>query len=534
MIATRVRGLNWRIYICLLVALILIWGVFFELAFGGHETSYGTMDMSGHVKGWLIPPLIVMATALLGHIALAGTLKQTQADGASPSEPREAVSALAATSADQRFTLEIRGLGVVVDKYRQGALLSRLDETGPKGTLLSQNPKDYPWSRNDRSFAADQREGNALEYALSNGWVERWPIPAMVVGPARNEQDKDADRIEGHLVSARQKAGLGITLFVQLGAMQANDSDSAIRTLFRTFEQYPDLPAVVVLVNDGVWTRNYMGTPGAERPENGNVVPKQPDSIVALLASRKDRVDRDIRPYVVDVPYKINLDDTKYDVIKLWNYYWAQEKIFDKAHPGFMSSDYWQKLVPSLESQVTNRGPGGFKANPWVPIRWTEWQLKQYDDAPLLGYLHRPVEVSFVDGQGAPLKRLARVAKLKDGWTQAMATLPEGQAPARVFFDPGSSSDSWITLTQALHGNEQHLDLDDPEEGFNTAQRVGDTGTASPWVQIGLAVMRGYAKGGTTATVNLRNHNHASIVMVSPPDEAYRQKHPRLFDYGVK
>jgi hypothetical protein len=237
---------------------------------------------------------------------------------------------------------------------------------------------------------------------------------------------------------------------------------------------------------------------------------------------------------VVDVPYKINLKDTQYDIIKLWNYYWKYEEEYDGKHPGYMPWEYWQKLVPGLESQVSNRGAGDFKPNPWTPIRWTDWQLKQYDDAPLLGYLHRPVEVSFADEQGAPLKRLARVAKLKEGWTQAMATLPEGQAPTRVFFDPGSSSDSWIALTQALHGNEQNLDLDDPEEGFNTAQRVGDTGTASPWVQIGLAVMRGYAKGGTTATVNLRNPNHASIVMVSPPDDTYRQKHPQLFDYGVK
>ncbi|WP_321951767.1 type VI lipase adapter Tla3 domain-containing protein [Paraburkholderia bannensis] len=470
--------------------------------------------MTGRLRNWVLPPLVLVTMLSLGHAAFADAQIRLE-DSAS-------------------FTLEIRGLGMVVDRYRQGAVLGRLDETGPQGTLLSQNPRDYAWSRDDRSFAADQREGNALEYALRNGGIERWPIPTLVIGPSRNEQDKDADRIDSHLVSARQKAGLGITLFVQLGAMQANDSDSAIRMLFQAFEQHPELPAVLVLANDGVWTRNYMGTPGAARPENGNTVPKQPDSIVALLVSRKDRVDRDIRPYVVDVPYKVNLTDTQYDVIKLWNYYWAQEKVFDKRNSGFMTSTWWQQRLPELQAQVSNRGPGDFKPNPWVPIRWTDWQLKQYDDAPLLGYLHRPVEVSFVDGEGVPLKRPARVAKLKDGWAQAMGTLQEGQTPARVVFDPGSSADSWIVLTQALHGNPQNLDLDDAQEGFNTAQRVGDTGTASPWVQIGIAVMRGYEKGGTTATVNIRDSRRASIVMVSPPDDAYRQKHSQLFDYSVK
>ncbi|MFL9950160.1 DUF2875 family protein [Paraburkholderia agricolaris] len=534
MIATRLRAANWRLYLCMLIALVTIWGLVFEFAVVDHATGYWNMNMSEHIRGWLIPPVVLVAVIFMVQTAIAAPTS----DAKNRATPSETSSSRAATKApvasDPRFTLEIRGLGVVVDRYRQRTLWEQLDEVGSKGTLLPQDPKAYPWSSDDRSFAVQQREGNALEYALPNGWVERWPIPVIAIGPSRNAQDRLAGDISGHVVSARQGAGLGITLFVQLDALHANDSDGAIRTLFRVFDENPELPAVVVLVEDGELTRRYMRTPGNEASKDGNFVPKQPDSIVALLVSRKDRVDRDVRPYVIDVPYKINLNDTRYDVIKLWNYYWAQEKIFDKTHPGFMTSDYWQKLVPGLENQVDNRGPGDFKPNPWVPIRWTDWQLKQYDDAPLLGYLHRPVEVSFTDEQGAPLKRLARVAKLKEGWTQAIGTLPEGQAPSRVFFDPGSSSDSWIALTQALHGNEQHLDLDDPEEGFNTAQRVGDTGTASPWVQIGLAVMRGYAKGGTTATVNLRNPDHASIVMVSPPDNAYRQKHPQLFDYGVK
>jgi hypothetical protein len=534
MIAPRLNGIRWRLFLGLLLVLIPLWGLVFEYVVVGHAPSYGNMQMSGHLRAWVTPPLILVLALFLGQTAFAGTSNSTQDKAGSPAKAPDTLPALATNSSDPRFTLEIRGLGVVVDKYRQRALWERLDEVGAKGTLLPQDPKAYPWSSNDRLFAAQQREGNALEYTLPNGWVERWPIPVIAIGPARNDQDGYADRINEHVVLARQGAGLGITLFTQLGALQANDSDSVLRTLFQVFEQHPELPAVVVLAEDGALTRGYMRTPGNEVPKDGNFVPKQPDSFVALLVSRKDRVDRDIRPYVVNVPYDINLNDTKYDIIKLWNYYWAQEKVYDKNHMGFMSYDYWQKLVPDLLTQVSNRGHGDFKPNPWVPIRWTEWQLKQYDDAPLLGYLHRPVDVSFLDEDGKPMKRLARVAKLKEAWTQAMGTLPEGEAPARVFFDPDSSSDAWITLTQALHGNAQNLDLDDPEEGFNTAQRVGDTGTASPWVQIGLAVMRGYAKGGTSATVNLRNPDHASIVMVSPPDDAYRQAHSQLFSYGVK
>lgn len=532
MIRTWLSAMSWRSYIALLFAFILITGLVFEFVVADGQTNR-SINMSEHVRGWLLLPLVLVAASCFVRVAFAST-STIVPRSSTPEQSSNVASAVTGDSSDLRFALEIRGLGVVVDKYRQRALWERLDEAGVKGTLLSQDPKGYPWSSNDRSFARQQREGNALEYAMPNGWVERWPIPTILVGPTRNETDADSDHIEGHILSARQSAGLAITLFVQLGALQSYDSDSVMNTLFQVFEQNPQLPAVVVLAQDGALTRRYMRTPGSEISKDGNFVPKQPDSFVALLVSRKDRIDRDIRPYAVDVPYNINLNDTKYDVIKLWNYYWKFQQDYVGVRGATMPWDYWQKLLPSLESQVTNRGPGTFKPNPWVPIRWTDWQLKQYDDAPLLGYLHRPVEVSFLDEQGKPLTRLARVAKLKESWTQAMATLPDGQAPSRVFFDPGSSSDAWITLTQALHGNDQHLDLDDPEEGFNTAQRVGDTGTASPWVQIGLAVMRGYSKGGTTATVNLRNPNHASIVMVSAPDDAYRQKHPRLFDYGVK
>lgn len=289
------------------------------------------MNMSEHIRGWLIPPVVLVAVIFMVQTAIAASTSEAK-NRATPSETSSSRAATKApVASDPRFTLEIRGLGVVVDRYRQRTLWEQLDEVGSKGTLLPQDPKAYPWSSDDRSFAVQQREGNALEYALPNGWVERWPIPVIAIGPSRNAQDRLAGDISGHVVSARQGAGLGITLFVQLDALHANDSDGAIRTLFRVFDENPELPAVVVLVEDGELTRRYMRTPGNEASKDGNFVPKQPDSIVALLVSRKDRVDRDVRPYVIDVPYKINLNDTRYDVIKLWNYYWAQEKIFDRV-----------------------------------------------------------------------------------------------------------------------------------------------------------------------------------------------------------
>jgi hypothetical protein len=64
--------------------------------------------------------------------------------------------------------------------------------------------------------------------------------------------------------------------------------------------------------------------------------------------------------------------------------------------------------------------------------------------------------------------------------------------------------------------------------------RIGaDTGVSSTFVQIGLATMIGYGDGKTNALVNLREPGHATITMLSPPDEASRKAHPQAFSWSV-
>ncbi|MDO1722010.1 DUF2875 family protein, partial [Escherichia coli] len=112
-----------------------------------------------------------MAVLFFGHAAFAATASASSRTSTPVTKTSDAPAAVGNNSSDSRFALEIRGLGVVVDKYRQRALWERLDEEGAKGTLLPQDPKAYPWSSDDRSFARQQLEGNALEYALPSGWA---------------------------------------------------------------------------------------------------------------------------------------------------------------------------------------------------------------------------------------------------------------------------------------------------------------------------------------------------------------------------
>ncbi|WP_321818253.1 MULTISPECIES: DUF2875 family protein [unclassified Paraburkholderia] len=169
-----------------------------------------------------------------------------------------------------------------------------------------------------------------------------------------------------------------------------------------------------------------------------------------------------------------------------------------------------------------------------MPIPWTTWQLKEYDQWPVLGYLHRPVTVDLSDGHGAPAKRADKIEKLRNGWEEALATLPQGSQPERMFFDAGASTENLALLVQSLHDNKQKIDLDDPSDAFDMQHRIGaDTGVSSTFVQIALATMIGYGDGKTNALVNLRDPAHATITMLTPPDEASRKANPQTFSWSV-
>jgi hypothetical protein len=64
-------------------------------------------------------------------------------------------------------------------------------------------------------------------------------------------------------------------------------------------------------------------------------------------------------------------------------------------------------------------------ADSYIPVRWTHWQLKQFDAAPLLGYLHRPVNVRLTDDKDRPLKTAHQAAALKAGWKKPSQPCPE-------------------------------------------------------------------------------------------------------------
>jgi hypothetical protein len=538
MTTTSTRASSVRLFLFALPVLALIWIVALKVLSMGGYSPFGDASMVRRLLLLILPPLLLAGGAYAGYSAWARADARPQPDSSTrQSAAIGEESAVAATPRDPRFTLEIRRFGVTVDRFRQSAMLLRLDEAGPKGTLLLQNPKEYPWASSDRDSAESQRENDVFGYTLRR-WVDFWPIPVIVAGPPRDVNNPSASRMAAQISEADNGAGITNPLYIRLDEVHTEHGDDVVARLFEFFDRHPDLPAAVVLVEDGLNTRTYMRTPGENYLEQSNVdgyfVPKRPDSFVALLVTRKDRVDRIIRPYVVDVPEAIDKTKTQYDVIKLWNYFWAQQDAYPNPSRGVseMSWDYWQSKLAEFWKTTPLKAPTGFKPDPWVPVPWTTWQLKEYDDSPVLAYLHRPVRVDLGDGHGEPLKKGERLDKLREGWQQALGTLSAGDQPNRMFFDTGASTNNLALLVQALHDNAQHIDLDDPKDAFDMQRRIGgDTGTSSTWVQMALALMMGYGDGKTSALINLRDPLHATIVMVTPPDAASRGSHPQKFSW---
>lgn len=439
------------------------------------------------------------------------------------------------TQSGSKFVLEVRGLGVVTGRDTNDEIWRAIEAKADNHvSYLSQNPADYPSDADTRASNLGLVEGVAFEQAAMHA-VERWPVPVIIWGPPKDP--KNSFRPAADISDLRQKAGLGATLLLWQDDANTNDGARMVQRLFDFFDANPDAPAALVFSMDGTTTRALLKAPGSGFLSQGQFIPALPDSMAAILVSRSDRVDALIRPFAVPDTEKQYTDDDK-----LWDYFWRKndgdgpddfvafyknhiaEKDFDLLMmPHTMSSDWWQKQLPAFWKEIGNQGPGVFKPSPYIPVRWTASQLKQFDSAPILGYVHRPVEIKLADEHGQPLKAPAEVDALREGWQRALETLPNGEEPKRVFYDTSESRQWVIPLNQALsEADKSPPNLSDVKEGYDIGNRIGNTGVSSPLVQIGLGLIASFENGGVSATINRSPNGTASIIMVSPPDAATR------------
>ncbi|MFJ3317953.1 DUF2875 family protein [Herbaspirillum huttiense] len=537
----------WPYAVAFLVGVFLWTGNIMNESYHYWQTTGQEMvDMGSSIRNGVLAVLGITVLAYAGSWAWIHRTSNGSTDAATKAQvaPAAVENNLSESQAmlaqmGKKFVLEVRGMGVVVGENTDEEIWRAIEKKADNhATYLSQNPEDYTNSADQRLSDLGAVTGLSFKRAAGRA-VDQWPLPVIIWYPPKSQR---THRPSEDLAGLRQQAGLGVTLLLWQEDANTDDGAAMIEKLFSFFDTHPDVPAALIYSEDGSLTRSLVATPGhVDTPEVGHVIPAMPDSVAAFLVTRSDRVDKLLRPFAVQQRSNINKNDTEYDIVKLWNFFWKknddqgpnsfdaqyvkEEKAagVDTPSSGAMSSTWWHAQLPELWKTISNQGPGDFKPTPYIPVRWTDWQLKQYDSAPLLGYLHRPVDVKLTDDKGQPLKTALQAAALKAGWEAAIAGLPEATEPKRVFYDTTGNKQWVIPLNQALMqmgASAPHPD--EVKEGYDIGARIGNTGTSSPMVQIGLGLIASYHQGGASATVNRRPNGMASIIMVSPPDETIK------------
>lgn len=473
----------------------------------------------------ILPYLSIPGLLLTSHLVLAATpsLTSTRCFASPAAAVTAYTSAKEATtvSTDTRYrapttsprleTLDVLSIGMSLDVFRQGQAWQTLQEQNAKqpealhvGSILPMDPKKYPVTADDKDMASEKREADALELGLRD-FLEKWPIPTITVVRGWNPQtpnlrftpEETQESLSVMVNDMRNPAGLHWHRIrnLQDGIVCNDTPEGVVESLFQLFERNPDLPALLVYVNEGFNMALSLTTKG-NKPIGLGTGPRQPgeltDSMVALVVGRPERVE--------------------------WLRYYAQ---FAKMNKNPIDPEFtgWGWRKPAVE----------FQPSEFIPQPWTQRAFEQWDALPVLAKIHRPVTVSLQrPDTGERLKREALTAQLAAGWQKAMDGLTP--KPARLFYDGGLNTAPLAELLPALKAAHSSLDLLESRESYDLTQRLGDTGAASPFVGIALATMASYLNADTSIVMPMRRQDRATIISIT---SATPGKKPVSNPFGV-
>jgi hypothetical protein len=414
-------------------------------------------------------------------------------------------------------TLDVMGIGLTVEKFRQGQAWDALQKH-MTDSILPSDLSTYETNRTMKDLISKQRAANALEYGASN-FIEYWPIPSVSVWSFCDKREESRPGLEepgetnyswfyNRVDDLRMPAGMHGHEIASLGSYFLNDPEDILERAFRFFEINPEVPALLLLVSDGDQIRASTGD--KSRKPYWIDGPRKPDSMtesfVVLVLARRERVDQYLRPFAW---HSKATDGEEYDTER-------------DAHAKLMQNK-------------TAKG-SAFKASKFLPFPWSDMQIQQFDALPTIAVLHRPIHVTYRnDKDGKPTfdpKQKARLMSPRQkkeafqaGFDTALHEIP-GNRPARVLYDTGggASNKNVVPLSLAVENIHPEFDLFDPHEGYEINLRIGNTGAASPFVQWALASMATFQKKDASITVNLRQQEEATITVVTPSTDT--QQHP--------
>lgn len=417
----------------------------------------------------------------------------------------------APTSSPRLDTLDVLRIGLSLDTYRQGQVWNKLqehDSVEPNslhvGSILEMDPKKYPFDSFEKNTAYGKRELDALELALRT-FPEKWTIPTIAVVRGWDENLPDPrltpadvrEMLDDFVFGLLGPAGLHWHNVASLadGVICSDTPEGVVERIFQLFESRPDLPAVLIYSADGINMALALGSKH-NRPIGTGYGPRQPgqltDAMVALVVGRPERLN--------------------------WLRYYAP---FTKTHSNPINPEFtgWGWIRPRVP----------FVPSPFLPKPWTRRGFEQWDSQPVLAKLHRPVTVSLLDPSGKRLKGDALQSVQARAWTEATGSL--GTPPARVFHDTGKATNTMLAeWMPALEAAQSPVDLLESDQSYNLTRRLGDTGSASPFVGIALATMASYVNADASVVMPLRRPDQATLITVSSPTPG---KKPHRNPFGV-
>jgi len=486
-----------------LLALIPLWAAALNLWIKPASLQPGRAEMGNPVILYLIPPVLAVGCLLGAWIGLvshrrAQARQQHQWSIQEIHRQQEAEEARAARERENhQFTLEVLGLGLSVEMFRQQGVWEAIERSGG-AFILPTDPKAYPLGTDEKGDQYDKRSDDAFEHAASY-FTEKWIIPGFAATSSLHCQ-LTRNRMQAFPDALRSGAGMAWHVFENVGWLYDDGPEIFILSIFRFFDENPDVPAIALYVEDGNYVRNIFraeDTPpilvdGYRKPTD------MTESMVAFVLARRDRLEA-IRASALDVPLKAYPfpDDPMPE--QLWN---ANHKPF------------WEKPRP-------------FRPTRWLPRPWCREQVEQFDSLPLLGRIHRPQTASFLR-DGKTLGDKGRLEAFRNAWKQALDTLPGGKEPARVIYDcgPMKHAPRVAPLVGVLRESDSALD---PQggNGVDLTKALGDTGASSFFVGAALGLYASHRHQDVTAVVSFRRADRATLVMIEPPDPGERrQEHP--------
>ncbi len=477
------------LYAVIFLLLMLLWVVILELFIKPAFLMTTGFPVFRRLLVYLLPPLVL---AILGYgihawIFQRGEKRRVEeaarAEAVQESQAREERERVAAIETRQRFSLEILAVGLGLEYLRHAQAWEELEGRDRFESILSEDPDDYPGTVEDKERAQREREAEALEPVLA--WLnEEWAIPTFLAGPAPGNPMM-LPLLESNLTEALETLdGAGRSLRVT-GCSYGDDTDRLLHEVFDFMDRNPEVPAVLLVAEDGIVLRHGLRSEDsmdllADGPRRAD---EPSEAVAAILLGRKDRLG----------PMKafIGVDVRDEDVMK----------------------PYWEK-------EQLSRSAGAFTTTELLPAAWSRTLIDAFLELPVLGHLHRPQYADFSDGMGDG----SRAGAFRQTWSDSMAYLGEGGKPGPLLYDAGPVTQGRKLVPLSRGVRELDPDFDAFDMGVNLHRRLGDTGSAAPFMGLALAALAGHREGQPAASVFLRREDGASLFLVRPPEDAERSE----------